>query len=50
LDLDLVPTFMGAHDFPKEFKGNGNSYVDLICDEMIPAVAAEKLAEYCDVF
>ena len=49
-DLDLVPTFMGAHDFPKEFKGNRDSYVNLICDEMIPAVAAEKLAEYCDVF
>ena len=49
-DLDLVATFMGAHDFPKEFKRNGDSYVDLICDEMIPVVAAEKLAEYCDVF
>ena len=49
-DLDLVPTFMGAHDFPKEFKGDHDSYINLICDEMIPAVAIEKLAEYCDVF
>jgi len=49
-DLDLVPTFMGAHDFPKEFKGSRDSYIDLICNEMIPAVAEENLAEYCDVF
>jgi len=49
-DLDLVATFMGAHDFPEEFKGNHDSYINLICDEMIPAVAVEKLAEYCDVF
>ena len=49
-DLDLVPTFMGAHDFPKEFKGSHNSYIDLVCNEMIPVVAEEKLAEYCDVF
>ena len=48
--LDLVPTFMGAHDFPIEFKENRDSYMDLVCNEMIPAVAKEKLAEYCDVF
>jgi imidazolonepropionase len=48
--LELIPTFMGAHDFPKEFKGKRDSYIDLICNEMIPAVAEEKLAEYCDVF
>jgi imidazolonepropionase len=48
--LELIPTFMGGHDFPKEFKGKRDSYIDLICNEMIPAVAEEKLAEYCDVF
>ena len=48
--LDIVPTFMGAHAIPPEFKDNPSRYVELICEEMIPAVAEEKLAEYCDVF
>ena len=48
--LDIIPTFMGAHAFPPEFEDNHDGYVDLICSEMIPAVAREKLAEYCDVF
>ena len=48
--LDIIPTFMGAHAFPPEYKDNHDGYVDLICSEMIPAVAEEKLAEYCDVF
>jgi imidazolonepropionase len=48
--IDVVPTFMGAHEFPPEFRGNRDAYVDLVIDEMIPAVAAERLAEWCDVF
>ena len=48
--LDLIPTFMGAHAIPPEYEDNHDGYVDLICSEMIPAVAREKLAEYCDVF
>ena len=48
--LDIIPTFMGAHAFPPEYKDNHDGYVDLICSEMIPAVAEEQLAEYCDVF
>ena len=48
--LDIIPTFMGAHAFPPEYENNHNDYVDLICSEMIPIVAEEKLAEYCDVF
>ena len=48
--LDIIPTFMGAHAFPPEYEDNHDGYVDLICTEMIPAVAAEGLAEYCDVF
>ena len=48
--LDIIPTFMGAHAFPPEFEDNHDGYVDLICSEMIPTVAREKLAEYCDVF
>lgn len=46
----LVPTFLGAHAFPPEFKDNREGYVDLIVEEMIPAVAERNLAEYCDVF
>lgn len=48
--LTIVPTFLGAHDVPSEYRGNRNAYVDLVVDEMIPAVAAERLAEWCDVF
>jgi len=48
--LDIIPTFMGAHAIPPEFHDNPSGYVNLICEEMIPAIAEEKLAEYCDVF
>jgi imidazolonepropionase len=48
--VDVVSTFMGAHAVPPEFKGDAEGYVDLVVDEMIPAVAAEGLAEFCDVF
>lgn len=49
--IDIVPTFMGAHAFPKEYKGGReDEYVKLICEEMIPKVAEKGLAEFCDVF
>ncbi len=48
--LDIIPTFMGAHAFPPEFKNDHQGYVRVICEEMIPAVAEENLAEFCDVF
>ncbi len=48
--LDIIPTFMGAHSIPPEYKENSSKYVDLICEEMIPAITTEKLAKYCDVF
>ena len=48
--LDIIPTFMGAHAFPPEFKNDHQGYVRIICDEMIPAVAEENLADFCDVF
>ena len=47
---DIVPTFMGAHAVPKEFKDNRAGYIDLIINEMLPAVAKEQLAEFCDIF
>ena len=48
--MDVVPTFMGAHAVPKEYKENREEYIRLICEEMIPAVAGEKLARFCDIF
>ncbi|MCE9595996.1 MAG: imidazolonepropionase [Planctomycetes bacterium] len=48
--IELVPTFLGAHDFPLEFRTRKREYVDLVCERMLPRVAEAKLAEYCDVF
>jgi imidazolonepropionase len=48
--LRVVPTFLGAHDVPVDYRERRNEYVDLIVNEMIPAVAAERLAVFCDVF
>ncbi|MHB2154026.1 imidazolonepropionase [Calditrichota bacterium GD2] len=48
--LDLIPTFLGAHEVPDEYQQNRAAYVDLVCKEMIPQVAERKLARYCDVF
>ena len=48
--VDLVPTFMGAHEIPIEYRQRRGEYVRLVVDEMIPAVAREGLAEWCDVF
>lgn len=48
--IDLVATFMGAHALPRAYKDNREAYVSLVCEEMIPRVSEEKLAEFCDVF
>lgn len=48
--LRLVPTFLGAHEVPDEYRARHAEYVELVVDEMLPRVAGEKLAEYCDVF
>jgi imidazolonepropionase len=48
--MDIVPTFLGAHAVPPEFKNNSDAYVDLICTRMLPYVAQRKLAKFCDVF
>jgi len=48
--LELVPTFLGAHVVPPEYKKRPERYVDLLVHLMIPMVAARGLAEYCDVF
>ncbi len=46
--LEIVPTFLGAHAVPREL--SANEYVDLVINEMLPHVAKENLAEFCDVF
>lgn len=48
--MDIVPTFLGAHAVPPEFKGNREGYVKLVANEMMPEIARRGLAEYCDVF
>jgi len=48
--LTIISTFLGAHTLPPEFKNNRTAYIDLVVNEMIPAVADEKLADFCDVF
>ncbi len=48
--VTIVATFLGAHALPQEYKGRQSEYVDLVINEMIPAVAYENLADYIDVF
>jgi len=46
--LEIVPTFLGAHAVPREM--DANEYIDVVIDEILPRIASEKLAEFCDVF
>jgi len=46
--LEIVPTFLGAHAVPREM--DADKYIDVVIDEMLPRIASEKLAEFCDVF
>jgi imidazolonepropionase len=48
--LETVPTFLGAHDVPEEMSGAREEYVRCIIEEMIPRIAKEGLAQFCDVF
>lgn len=50
LPLRYIPTFLGAHDIPAEYREQRDEYIALITEEMLPQVASEELAEYCDVF
>ena len=49
-EVDVVPTFLGAHVVPPEFSRDPDGYVTRVIEEMLPAVADEDLAEFCDVF
>jgi imidazolonepropionase len=48
--VEFVPTFLGAHAIPEDFQSAPDRYVSLVIDEMLPRVADERLAEFCDVF
>jgi imidazolonepropionase len=48
--LRYVPTFLGAHSIPAEYRSRRDDYVALIIEEMLPAIAQQRLAEFCDVF
>ena len=48
--MDVAATFLGAHAVPTEYKADRQAYIRLLCEEVIPAVAKEDLAEFCDVF
>lgn len=48
--VSVVATFLGAHEVPPEYRGQRDRYISLVCDDMIPAVAAERTAAWCDVF
>ncbi len=50
VDIPVKATFLGAHAIPLEYKNNRNKYIELIVNEMLPNIAAEKLADYIDVF
>jgi imidazolonepropionase len=50
LKLEMIPTFLGAHEVPDEYRNKRSEYIDLIINEMLPIVAEKKLAKYCDVF
>jgi imidazolonepropionase len=50
LSLTVKKTFLGAHAVPAEFQGYADQYLDLVCHEMMPRIAKEKLADYVDVF
>lgn len=46
----IVPTFLGAHAIPFEFKENPDEYVELICNYMLPHISEKKMAIFCDIF
>jgi imidazolonepropionase len=48
--VELVPTFLGAHEIPDEYRQDRQEYINLLINEMLPAVTQAGLAEYCDIF
>jgi len=50
LGIDVIKTFLGAHALPPEFANRQDDYINHVCDDMLPAVTAEQLADAADVF
>ena len=48
--VDIIPTFLGAHTVPEDFKGREDQYIDYMTDRVMPQVASRNLAEFCDIF
>ncbi|MCP4632591.1 MAG: imidazolonepropionase [candidate division Zixibacteria bacterium] len=48
--VEMVPTFLGAHEIPDEYRDNREEYIRIIIEDMIPYAAKNRLAEYCDIF
>lgn len=48
--IDIIPTFLGAHTFPPEYKNDHSEYINVVINEMIPFIAKNKLALFCDAF
>ncbi|MBN2134162.1 MAG: imidazolonepropionase [Acidobacteria bacterium] len=48
--IDIVPTFLGAHEYPPEYKNDHEGYIKILIEEMLPAVKESGLAKYCDIF
>ena len=48
--LELIPTFLGAHEIPEEYKSRRREYIELVTEQMIPRIASRHLAEFCDCF
>lgn len=48
--VEIIPTFLGAHEVPDEYQGKAEQYIDLLIEEMLPAVMEKKLAEFSDIF
>ncbi|MCB5295302.1 MAG: imidazolonepropionase [Candidatus Cloacimonetes bacterium] len=50
LPIDIVATFMGAHEYPAIYKNDHETYISILTKEMIPAVKEQGIAEFCDIF
>lgn len=48
--IDIISTFLGAHTFPPEYKNDHNKYIDIILNGLLPFIAENKLAVFCDAF
>ncbi|MCX7942979.1 MAG: imidazolonepropionase [Deltaproteobacteria bacterium] len=49
-DIEIIPTFLGAHTFPEEYRNEKGKYIDIIIKKMLPVIKRRKLSQFCDVF